>query len=430
MSAKVAEADLLRRLQGAASSESDLRHMLRRRDIRIEELKRDQVNSDRLGRSFGGSGSSSSIPYQRLPFSLRESGSISAVSGAPAAAADCSKATTAGAAERATKEVALTADVKRLELELAEATARGEVGDEAIRAADRLGWRLFPGATEPVVSTSGGASMGDGGSVRTFCPVCGTALARAMGPSTQQVAEHGSSGRGALFLVPSADVERKAARAAAAAAENSPAAAMAPGNAPEAATNVQTAPAAEGLTASKATSNAPAAVVGDSTVSADATIRAEETHVTSPLQSPKRTRSPQSVSTRVAGRAEGRGARPASSFLVASVGFIDGVRSLEAHLTRLEAVVACGGPNGIAESDDQEEPRESGRVRSTKSSGGGQGGRQRGGDYQHLSFEVTWADALRELKAQVANLHHRAQATEEMLEVRAEGVRRCASTSL
>lgn len=392
--------------------------MLRRRDIRIEELKRDQATSDRLGTSFGGSGSGSSIPYHRLPFSLRESGSLSAISGPAAAAATTkgSKAVTAGAAERAAKEVGLTANVRRLELELAEATARGEVGDSATRVAERLAWRLFPEAAEPAMMAGGNDRLG-GGSGRAICHVCRTNLERAMGSSTLREPEREFSGRGALFLVPSADVERKSARAAATTAAKSPKAAM----------TMENASAPEGLTTSKASTMMPATVVENSTACADENICAAEAKSTSPARSSMRTRSPPSTSARVAGRATGRGGRPASSPLVTSIGLSDGVRSLEAHLARLEAGVARGDPVGITESKDEGESAESGLIGSATSPGGGEaGGDRQGGMHrergrQNLTFEVAWADALRDLRTQVAGLRHRAEVTEEMLEVRAAG---------
>ncbi|CAM9788122.1 unnamed protein product [Scytosiphon promiscuus] len=417
VSAKVAEADLLRRLQGLGSSESDLRHMLRRRDIRIEELKRGQANSDRLGRSFGGSGSGSSIPYEQLPFSLRESGSISAVSGAATAATEGRRTATAGAAERAVKEVALAANVRRLELELAEATARGEIGDAATRAAERLALRLFPEDGKPVVMTGGSKSWGDTGGTRTFCSVCGTILECAKGSFTQRAGKHESSGRGALLLVPSAEVERKAARAAATAADNGPAATMAVEDAPGAATAMEIATAAEDLTNPKSTTAAaPDAAVGDHSASADDGVCSDEDHVASPLRSSARTRSnQQSIPARGAGRAKEKGGRPISSSLVASTGFSDGVRSLEAHLARLEAIAAYRGPGELAESNDPEESGESGRI-PCATAPGRRGGRHREGGRQKSSFGVAWADALRELRAQVGSLRHRAEVTEEMLE--------------
>ncbi|CAN0294336.1 unnamed protein product, partial [Ectocarpus sp. 12 AP-2014] len=369
VAAKVAEADLLRRLQGAASAEAELRHLIRRRDIRIEELKRDLATSDRLGRSMsGGSGSGSNRHHHHQHLSLRESGSTCSpgnVSGAAAAAAAGDTAARgsqakAVASERAAKEVALTAALKHLELELAEASARGEVGDAVTRAAERFALRLFPEA-----ESSGGGGRGAWNS-KGYCTACGMTLERARRP----VANLADSGRGALFLVPSADVERKAALAASSAALDA---------------------------AAEAQPETPAAAAGNSSASANNDAGAVET---SPARSAARTTSADTP-TRTAGEGERR-KRVSSPSTAAALGLSSGVQSLEANLARLEAVVAGNGPAGVAESTDGA-PDGLGWVRSGSAHGG-------------TVVEAALAEAVRGLRAQVLDLGHRAEVTEELLE--------------
>ncbi|CAM9818059.1 unnamed protein product, partial [Hapterophycus canaliculatus] len=234
---------------------------------------------------------------------------------------------------------------------------------------------------------------GIGGGARAFCHVCGTALEGGTGYSTQRVAERESSGRGALFLVPSADVERKAARAAATAADSSPAVAMAEENA------------------------------HDCAACGDDDNRAAEAQVMFPARSSTRTRSPPSLPARIAGGGEARGAGLVPTSIVTSIGLGDGVRSLEAHLARLEAGFASCGPGGIAETNDEGGPAGSDRFQAAAAprERGGEGGERlsgahREGGPQYLSIDIAWADALRELRAQVTGLRHRAEVTEEMLE--------------
>lgn len=365
----MAEADLLRRLQGAASAEAELRHLIRRRDIRIEELKRDLATSDRLGRSMsGGSGSGSNRHHHHQRLSLRESGSTSSpgnVSAATAAAAADTAArgsqAKAVASERAAKEVALTAALKHLELELAEASARGEVGDAITRAAERFALRLFPEA-----ESSGGGGRGAWSS-KGYCTACGLTPERARRP----VANLADSGRGALFLVPSADVERKAALAASSAALDA---------------------------AAEAQPETPAAAAGNSSASANNDAGAVET---SPARSAARTTSADTP-TRTAGEGERRN-RVSSPSTAAALGLSSGVQSLEANLARLEAVVAGNGPAGVAESTDGA-PDGLRWIRSGSAHGG-------------TAVEAAWAEAVRGLRAQVLDLGHRAEVTKELLEV-------------
>lgn len=188
----MAEADLLRRLQDSAAGEADLRHMLRRRDTRIEELKREQAASDRLNRSSSG--------CRGPPWSVLAGSQLSAgcSSGGEAAAVRPGARKVRSPAERAATEVAQAAAVLRLELELAEAAARGDVGDAGTRAAERLACRLLP--------EDGRGSGGEEGA----CLLCRR-------PLRWEVEPEASRGRGASFLMPSVEVERKAAAAAAAA---------------------------------------------------------------------------------------------------------------------------------------------------------------------------------------------------------------------
>ncbi|CBN80212.1 expressed unknown protein [Ectocarpus siliculosus] len=370
VAAKVAQADLLRRLQGAASAEAELRHLIRRRDIRIEELKHDLAASDRLGRSTsGGSGSGSNRHHHHQRLSLRESGSTSSpgnVSGAAAAAVAAGDTSTRGsqakavASERVAKEVALTAALKHLELELAEASARGEVGDAVTRAAERFALRLFPEA-----ESSGGGGRGAWSS-KGYCTACGLTPERARRP----VVNLTDSGRGALFLVPSADIERKAALAASSAALDA---------------------------AAEAQPETPAAAAGNSSASANNDAGAVET---SPARSAARTTSTDTP-TRTAGEGERRN-RVSSPSTAAALGLSSGVQSLEANLARLEAVVAGNGPAGVAESTDGA-PDGLGWIRSGSAYGG-------------TVVEAAWAEAVRGLRAQVLDLGHRAEVTEELLE--------------
>ncbi|CAM9536480.1 unnamed protein product [Ectocarpus fasciculatus] len=367
VAAKVAEADLLRRLRGAASAEAELRHLIRRRDIRIEELKRDLATSDRLGRSMSGGSGSGSNRHHHQRLSLRESGSTSSpgnVSGATAAAATDTAArgsqAKAMASERAAKEVALNAALKHLELELAEASARGEVGDAVTRAAERFVLRLFPEAE------NSGGGVGGAWSGKGHCRACGLTPERARRPAVNLA----DSGRGALFLVPSADVERKAALAASSAALDAVAEAQ-----PE----------------------TPAAAAGSSSVSANNDAGAVETF---PARSPARTPSADTP-TRTAGEG-GRRNRVSPPSAIDALGFSSGVQSLEANLARLEAVVAGNGPAGVAKSTDVG-PEGLGGIRSSSAPGG-------------TAVEVAWAEAVRGLREQVLDLGHRAEVTEELLE--------------
>lgn len=396
----MAEADLLRRLQGASSSEADLRHMLRRRDIRIEELKRDQGLTDRLGRSIDGGGyggtapwstlasssNNNNNPHQRpLNLSLRESGSTSAARAGlgGSAAGDNSRARAV-----ASEQVALRATVKRLELELAEAAARGEVGDAATRAAERLAARLFPEAV------SGGGGLTENGCCRTCGVTLETGGGKLFGVSGAE-SESSHHGRGALFLIPNADVERKATAVAADAASVEGAAAEAENTTATAAVAATAASIAVDGNGTSATENN----VGPVTAAVEAV-------------SPARRSSTNTASSPASAGAAAvhGGERPTPPYAEVLPAFSSGERSLEANLERLEAVAACGGCGCSGSAAD-----------------GGAGGFARGrsaspagGKKSTSKIHAAWAEAVRELRVQVAAIRHRIEATEELLEVRSE----------
>lgn len=198
VAAKVAEAGLLRRLQDASASEAELRHMLRRRDRRIEELKSEQVKTDRLARSRGGESTTPWPPLTGRP-SVNNLENALGPGGELAAGKKTEPGVGQGkyAAARAETEISQAATVMRLKLDLAEAAARGDVGDAATSTASRLALRLL--------STSGGAT----------CDLCGGSVMprERRNLQTSTYLSESQQGRGASFLMPSAEIERKAARA-------------------------------------------------------------------------------------------------------------------------------------------------------------------------------------------------------------------------
>lgn len=348
VAAKVAEADLLRRLQESTAGEADLRHMLRRRDIRIEELKREQAASDRLTRSSSG--------CRGPPWSVLAGSRLSAgcSSGGGAAAVRPGGRKVRSPAERAATEVAQAAAVLRLELELAEAAARGDVGDAGTRAAERLACRLLP--------EDGRGSGGEEGA----CLLCGR-------PLRWEVEPEASRGRGASFLMPSVEVERKAAAAALAMDER----------AGEADT------AERGASRARLTPSNARIPPADSDYT-EADCSRDETSDRGPSADGPRT--------------GGHGETPP----VVSRGLSRGVQQLEAQLARLEAVSSCrfeGSGDDVEERLRSASPRERSRL-----------------------VGVAWAEVVRELRVQVAALRDRAEATEQLLNVSSvcrEGVKWC-----
>eukprot|EP00903_Cladosiphon_okamuranus_P006177 g6074.t1 len=382
VAAKVAEADLLRRLQGASSREAELRHTLRRRDIRIEELKRDQAARDRLGRSFGGTSGSSGSGNQHHPVSLRESTSVGAGGIGSGIATEGGGGGGGGSGRAvAAERVALRAAMKQLELELAEATVRGEVGDAVTREAERLALRLFPEA-------AGGGGGGGGGVGDACCRVCGAVTGR--GATRSDRFEFGE-GRGALFLVPSADVEQRAATAEAVTVAASAASAVAAG-----------AEGLDGITATAASTAAAAA--GNGAPGSDNVGPGGAAMTTSLAQQPTTcTASSQTCANIAAGDLAGDHGHSSPSG-AASLGFGSGIRSLEANLARLEAVASGRLGDLSAESS-----ADGGFLRGRSAS---PAGRRLG----PMAVQGAWAEAVRELRAQVAGLRRRAEATEELVE--------------
>lgn len=340
---------MLRRLQGAAAAEGDLRHMLRRRDIRIEELKHEQATADRLARSSAGT-PWSILGKGRPPLGVRDtfdSGGAGITNGSKERTVE----------EQAEREVSQAATIRRLELELAEAAARGDVGEAVTRGAEKLAHRLFEQA--------GGDSGLAGGEYR----LCSRCLLEE-GISAGMVE---SRGRGVSFLRPSAEVELKAAAAAAAAATVN-----------DEANETETAHhAAVGLspTASNTATDNNVDLGAASRVGGGKSGRGHS--IESPGDDLERSRvSPHPTENQVP---------PAGSS-----DFSNGVRSLEAQLLRLEAIsgrsyaVSAGGRPDYA------------------GPGGGSG-----------AFEMAWTDAVRELRVQVAGLRNRAEVTEQVLNVSA-----------
>lgn len=188
----MAEADLLRRLQDAAVTEADLRHIVRRRDIRIEELKREQATTYRLSRS-----SAAGTTWSNLANSRSTLGGTVAVAEGQDGVSGGEKVNMVG--ERMAKEISQAAAIRRLELELAEATARREVGDVVISTAEALALRLFPKAGDEI-------DLGGVG-----CRTCGRSFLGNERPCTVTELQD----RGLSFLMGSVEVEKVTAAAAA-----------------------------------------------------------------------------------------------------------------------------------------------------------------------------------------------------------------------
>lgn len=191
----------MRRLQDAATAEAQVRHILRRRDIRIEELKRELSAADRQATSSNG------LPWSTLSNKHSNDSNRRLLIGGASFDADGGMTASASGkttAERTVKEVAMAATVKRLELELTEAASRGDVGEATTRRAERLALRLVP--------ETGGVLGVD------RCRWCGYGSNPGTGSGGGQIAVGlaGGQDRGASFLSPSVDVERKSAAAAAA----------------------------------------------------------------------------------------------------------------------------------------------------------------------------------------------------------------------
>ena len=265
----------------------------------------------------------------------------------------------------------MRAAVKHLELELAEATARGEVGDAATQAAERLALRLFPEAAAGGDGCGGGGGVGD-----ACCRLCGGAVPGNGGATRPNRRCESRQGRGALFLVPSADVERRAATAEAVAA------------------------------AAAAASSAASAADGNGALESGDVGPGGATKRTT-RQSPTRTKSSQTCASTAAGEyLTGDGGHSSPSGAALLRGFGSGVRSLDASLARLEAV-ASGEVGGLfsESSTDRGFPR--GRSASPA-------GRRPAAT---AAVQGAWAEAVRELRAQVAGLRRRAEAAEELIEV-------------
>lgn len=361
----MAEADLLRRLQGAAAGEADLRHMLRRRDIRIQELKREQITADRLAKSSGGTPWSTTLAANRHPPNLGVDHTAHGISVAGIVSGSGSGGLAAGSrkaksvAEQAANDVATAATVKRLELELAEAAARGDVGDAATRLAERLAFRMIPET-----------SWGMGGNE---CRLCGRRLPR----ERRSVCMTGSQARGESFFMPSAEVERKVAAAAAVAAVATEASQM---------THTADGDARTGDVGGSA------GAVGTNTANDDildaVAVCSDDGGVAGQGHSVE-----EGLSVDDLGRPRASPRTPTA----ASQGLGSSARSLEEQLVRLEAVVGRGSA-ASADADD-------GRFGSSPPVG-------RSG-----AVEVAWAEAVRELKAEVGGLRNRAEANEQLLSV-------------
>lgn len=359
------QADLLRRLQEAGASEADLRHMLRRRDIRIEELKREQAVAGRLGTSSGGGGFG--MPRSTLVDSF--AGSMSARQTAYAVGATGGGLTvdtgkTGSAAERAAKEVALAAAVNRLELELAEAAARGDVGDAAVRTAERLAHRLFPEAA---------GVHGEGGR-KGECHLCG----RLIKSERRDTSLAGSQARGLSFLMPSTVVERKA-TGAGEEADGGP-------QRIDAAAQTMHTPTANCDSVAGGSNFDPVAMESDGGdfAARAPSVEAHADHCHG--------QSSTSISAEDEEEAE-RG----DNVPVVSQGLSTGLRSIEAHLVRLEAVASGGFADGTDAAD--------GRVRSSPPGG------------KSEAIEWALAQVVHDLRTQVAGLRDQAEATAELLNV-------------
>lgn len=358
------QADLLRRLQVAGASEADLRHVLRRRDIRIEELKREQAMADRLATSSDGMPRSTLVDSLAGTMNSRQTSyAVGAIGGG--LAADTGMA--GSAAERAAKEVALAATVKRLELELAEAAARGDVGDAAVRTAERLALRLFPEAV---------GGYGEGGRNRE-CHLCG----RNLKPERRDTSLVGSHARGLSFLMPSTVVERKA--AAARGGADYP-------QCVEAAAQTMHTPTAVCDSATDGDSFDPAGVESDggNLAAQGPSVEANANH--------DHGQSSTSVHAEDGGKAE----HGDTNVPVVSQGLSTGLQSIEVHLARLEAVASCGFTDGTDAADS--------RVRSSSPGG------------KSDAIEWALAQVVHDLRTQVAGLRDQAEVTAELLNVSTE----------
>lgn len=368
VAAKIAEADLLRHLQEAAAVEADLRHTLRRRDIRIEELKRDRAAADQLARSSGGT------PWSILAKpSTREATAcnINAVGGT---CTDGDRGKARSAKEQAAKDVAMAATVKRFKLELAEAAARGDVGEAATRKAEELALRLISESSSHAGISAGSAADSSG----MGCRFCSRRLTREGQNAVVGLA--GSRVRGASVFTPSMDVEHKPAAAVAAVTEEryvecgKPQIKLAT---PTAVGNLKTTDEGFDLTT-------PAALRGGGTP-------------------PIRGRS------MITCLADGVGLSRTTlscgqgqTSTVVSQRLSTGVRSLEMQLSRLEAVASCRPTVRAADAGFN------GRVRSASPAKG-----------RPDTAGVAWAGTLRELRAQLAGLRDKAVFTEQLFNVSA-----------
>lgn len=354
----MAEADLLRRLQDAAVTEADLRHIVRRRDIRIEELKREQATTYRLSRSTWSNLASSRSTLGVREAAACDSGRVgTTVAESQDGVLGGDKVKMAG--ERMAKEISQAAAIRRLELELAEATARREVGDAVISTAEALALRLFPKAGDDI-------DLGGVG-----CCTCGRSFLRNERPCTVT----GVQDRGLSFLVGSVEVEK--ATAAAAVKGGMKAEAKADDDeGPETIKDV-------GDTGVADERKSPVAMAKDE-ASADDTLGGgnlcEESagcHSQAPSDDDSRPR---------------RGNPLADN---QSAGIKSGVRSLEEQLTRLETAAGC--------------------ISSTSSDSINPG---RGSFLMEQESRIAeLLDALRELRVLVAYLHDRAEATDQELNV-------------
>ena len=365
IAAKVMQADLLRRLQEASASEADLRHVLRRRDIRIEDLKREQAVAGRLAMSSGDGGMPRSTlvdSFARSMDARQTAYAVGAIGGD--LAADKGKADSA--AERTGKEVALAAVVKRLELELAEAAARGDVGDAAVCSAERLAYRLFPDAA---------GADGEGGR-KGECHLCG----RLLKPERRDTSLSGSHTRGLSFLMPSTVVERKATGAGG--EVDGP-------RCVEAAAQTMHTPTAfcDNVSGGENVDLAAVKSYGGNVAARPPSVEAHGDH--------DHGQSLTSVHTE-----DGEEAEHGDRVPVVSQGLSTGLRSIEAHLARLEAVAGGGFADGTDAADS--------RVRSSPPGG------------KSEAIEWALAQVVHDLRTQVAGLRDQAEVTAGLFNVSTE----------
>lgn len=388
-------------MQAAAASEAELRHMLRRRDRRIEELKREQLAIDRMARSTattGGGGTPSLALAGSHPTSDRcESSEYGPVIVALGGSTSQSSGRPRSTAERAEKEVSQAATVLRLQLELAEASARGDVGGASTRAAERLARRVLP---QTDGFDNGNGEVWTGGE----CSLCGQPLVgrdrgrRSMKRSLNSVSQ--AEGRGASFLMPSAEMEHKARGVSTEAIAQDTGTPKVPeatveqlGHAPTDDTVGDTPvehPADEAV-GSQGGGNTPGRQMISATGGGFSEL--EPSHTSSNQRATPPNNS-------------GTAARSCSS----PQGLSSGVRSLEAQLARLAdegrakvfppgadssgSADVFGGDNGRLQSRSPAERTDT-----------------------HGSTSTAWVDALRELKVQVAGLRDRAEFAEKIIAV-------------